>query len=170
MKKIKLSLIALVILSGFSISSFAQELTLPEVIVMARNYKYIRSIDNKEAAQPVKLLERRAASYDVTNSEYYEDDYDNYYITFFLPQGYVLAVYDQEGKLIRTAEKFKNVALPPAVRKSVTTRYPNWAITNDIYKVNYQDVVPAKMIYKLVLKNGNKRIRVKADDKGEILE
>jgi len=169
MKKGKILPVLGILIAGFAIQSVAQE-TLPEIIVMARNYKYLKSTNNKEAAQPVKLLERKAALYDVKNSEYYEDDYDTYYITFYLPQGYVLAVYDSTGKLIRTAEKFKMIALPSAIRSAVATRYPNWTISKDVYRVTYGEANGAKMDYKLLLENGNKRLRVKTNEKGEFLD
>ena len=169
MKQGKILPILGILIAGFAFQSVAQQ-TLPEIIVMARNYKYLKSVNNKEAAQPVKLLERRAATYDVMNSEYYEDDYDNYYITFYLPQGYVLAVYDSTGKLIRTAERFKMVALPAAVTSAVATRYPNWTISKDIYRVSYGEANGSKMDYKLLLENGNKRLRVRTNEKGEFLD
>ena len=166
MKQTTLFLLIAVIIMAFSITPQAQGQTLPEVIVFARNYKYMRDVNSKDAAQPVKLLERKAASYDVKNSEFYEDDYDNYFITFYLPSGYILAVYDQNGKLLHTAERYKNVALPEAVKKAVAARYPNWSITNDIYRVTYDNTADSKMEYKLVLMNGSKRLRVKLSDEG----
>ena len=93
----------------------AQEV-LPEVTVMAKNYKYMKAADTKNAPTPVNLLERKTAAYDIKNSEYYNDEYDSYSVTFYLPEGYVLGVYDQDGKLLRTAERFKDISLPPAVR------------------------------------------------------
>lgn len=170
MKSVKLSVALSLVLAAFALSSVAQEVTLPEVTVTSRNYKYLRSIDNKNTAQPVKLLERKAAAYDIRNSEYYEDDYDTYFITFYLPNGYVLATYDEAGKLIRTAEKFNDVTLPSVVRKAVADRYPNWSISKDVYLVKYNDESGANMNYKLLLQNGNKRLRVKLNEKGEFLD
>lgn len=168
MKKIKSLLMLGICLAAFAIQSMGQD--LPEVTVVSRNYKYLKSVDNKDAAQQVKLLERKAAVYDVKNSEYYEDDYDTYYITFYLPRGYVLAVYDQDGKLLRTAEKYKNISLPSAVSQAVVKRYPNWAISEDTYVVRYEDANGAQTTYKMQLQNGNKRIRVKTNANGEFLD
>ena len=117
MKQVQLLLISGLFCAGFSLESMAQIKELPEIVIVARNYKYLRAVDNKEIAQPVKLLERYAAAYDVKKSEYYEDDNNGYFISFYLPQGYILAEYDAEGKLMRTAEKFEDVALPPAYQK-----------------------------------------------------
>lgn len=169
MKRSKAMLALGAFMLGITIPSFSQEV-LPEVTVVAVNYKYLKSVDNKEAAQPVKLLERKAAAFDVKNSEYYEDEYDTYFISFYLPEGRVLAAYDKDGKLLRTAEKFKNVALPPAVRQSVGNRFPQWRISKDVYLVNYYDAGGSKKMYKLLLENGSKRIRVKINEKGEFIE
>ncbi|MDP4261583.1 MAG: nicotinate-nucleotide adenylyltransferase [Bacteroidota bacterium] len=169
MKKLKIILVISACSMVLNIPSFSQEVTLPEVRIVATNYKYIKSISDTNAAQPVNLLQRRAAAFDVKNSEYYEEEYDNYFISFFIPDGEILAVYDQNGKILHTAEKFKNVALPPGVRKSVTTRFPGWAISKDVYVVQYSESEGGKKVYKLLLENGDKRIRVKTDEKGGFL-
>lgn len=170
MRSTKLTILVLALTAGIATHLQAQVRDLPEVTVVAKNYKYLRSTNNKDAAPPVKLLEHKAASFDVKSSEYYEDDNDMYYITFYLPEGYVLAVYDQEGKLLRTAEKFKNISLPSSVRDAVAKRFPNWAISKDIYIVKYGEEAGAKMQYKLLLENGSKRMRVKTDENGEFLD
>ena len=153
---------------GYTIPALCQQ-TLPEVTIFAANYKYLKNVGGKQVAVPVKRLQRVAAFYDVKNSEYYEEDYDTYFISFYLPEGEILAAYDKDGKLIRTAEKYKNVMLPPAVTKAVTERFPNWGITKDSYLVNYYEANggSATKKYKLVLQNGTKRVRVQVNEKGE---
>lgn len=154
---------------GYTTPAFCQEV-LPEVSVIATNYKYLKNVGGKEIAQPVQRLQRMAASYDVKNSDFYEEDYDSYFISFYLPEGEILAAYDKDGKLLRTAEKYKDIKLPSTVTKAVITQYPNWSITKDIYQVNYygQDGGSAVKKYKLVLQNGTKRLRVQVNEKGEI--
>lgn len=157
-----------VFLLGGIVPSFAQDV-LPEVTITAVRYKYLKAVDSKDLAQPVKLLEKRAAEYDVKSSEFYEDEYDSYFISFFIPDGEILAAYDQDGKLLRTVEKFKNVALPKAVSDAVVKRFPQWTISKDVYQVNYVEEKGATKVYKLLLENGDKRLKVKANDKGEFL-
>jgi hypothetical protein len=153
---------------GIGIPAFAQDL-LPEVRMVALNYKYLKSVTDTNAAEPVKLLQRKAATYDVKSSEFYEDDAENYFVSFYIPAGQILAIYDQNGKLLRTAEKFKNVAVPKAVRDAVNQRFPHWAISEDVYVVKYADSPNDSKVYKMLLQNGNKRIRVKTNEKGEFL-
>jgi len=153
---------------GVTIQSIGQE-TLPMVTVVPVNYKFLTSVNGRTVAQPANLDQLRAATFSVKNSEFYEDDYDNYFISFYIPDGVVLAVYDKDGKLLRTVEKFKNVSVPPAVRDAVAQRFPQWAISNDVYLVKYDDSKGAKKVYKLLLQNADKRVRVKTNEKGEFL-
>ena len=170
MKKLKLLFMLAMSIVGFALRSSAQ-IILPEVKIVASTYKYLNATDNKEMSQPVRMLEFQAASYDVKKSEFYDDDYDGYYISFFIPNGKILAAYDKNGKLLRTAEKFKNTKLPAAVSEAVVQRFPNWTIAQDIYQLNYFDhKEKADKIFKLLLENGDKRMKVKLNEKGEFIK
>jgi hypothetical protein len=147
-------------------TAFSQVL-MPEVIISATRYKYLSAVDNRELAQPIRLLEHQAATYDVKNSEYYDDEYEEYNISFYLPAGYVLATYNKDGKLLRTAERFKNVALPKSVAQSLVKRYPHWAIPKDVYKVTYEEDKGVTKVWKVLLKQGDKRLKVKLTEEGE---
>ncbi|MBS1603996.1 MAG: nicotinate-nucleotide adenylyltransferase [Bacteroidetes bacterium] len=164
-----LMVVATVCALGYVAPAFSQE-TLPEVTVTAANYKYLKNVNGKDVAIPVQRLQRMAASYDIKNSDIYEEDYDTYFISFYLPEGQILAAYNKDGKLIRTAEKYKDVKLPAAVTKAVIARFPNWSITKDVYLVNYFDAADGSAVkkYKLVLQNGNKQVRVQVNEEGEI--
>ncbi|OQP63869.1 nicotinate-nucleotide adenylyltransferase [Niastella vici] len=159
-------LVAAIFALGYAVPVLAQEV-LPEVTVVATNYKYLKSVGGKEVAQPVQTLQRTAAAYDVKKSEYYEDDYETYFVSFYIPDGEILAAYDKNGKLIRTAEKYKNVKLPAAVTNAVAKRFPNWKISNDTYQVIYYDEKGSNKKYKLLLENGDKRMKVKVNEAGE---
>ncbi|MDV7137448.1 nicotinate-nucleotide adenylyltransferase [Maribacter sp. TH_r10] len=142
---------------------------LSEVVVTAVNYKYLNAIDSEEVAVPVKMLERKAAAYNVEDSDFYQDDFDIYYISFYIPEGRIVAAYNTEGEIIRTIERFQDVKLPSTVRDAVVERFPNWAIVNDVYRVTYNQNKGAMKTYKIKLKNGDKVMRVKVDDSGEFL-
>jgi hypothetical protein len=170
MKQTKGLLIICMTLFVFNFDSFGQQ-TLPEVTIVSMNYKYLKSVQDNEAAEPVKLLEHYAATFDIKSSDFYEQEYDNYFVSFYIPDGEILAFYDKDGKITNTAEKYKNVKLPANVRKAVAERYPNWTLAKDVYIVNYyaRDN-SSKKIYKMLLENGTKRMRVKANDMGQIID
>lgn len=142
---------------------------LSEVVVMPVNYKYLDRVNNKEAAIPVKLLEQTAASYDVLGEELYLDEYNYYTVSFYIPEGKLVAVYNPEGEIVRTIERFKNVNVPKAVKNSLKSRFPNWEVVKDVYLVTYNEKLGTKKTYKFKLRNGDKVIRVKMDEKGDPL-
>jgi hypothetical protein len=175
MRKVMLGLLifGLTIQFGLTTQSFAQvidEQVLPEIEVHAMNYKYLSSVNNAEAPVPVKLLERKAADYDIKGADFYWDEYDYYSVSFFIPEGKIVAAYDKDGKLVRTIEKFVNVKPPEAVMKSVSKRFPGWSLYKDTYRVNYsRDKGVTEKHYKLILEKGKERIRVKTDEKGNFI-
>lgn len=169
MKTLKPLLMLAMLIAGSALHASAQ-IILPEVRIIASTYKYLNAADNREMSQPVRMLEFQAASYDVKKSDVYNDEYDGYYVSFYIPDGKILAAYDKDGKLLRTAEKFKNTKLPAVIREAVTQRFPNWRIAQDIYQVYYYDQKEhADKTFKVLLENGDKRLKVKLNEKGEFL-
>lgn len=170
MKKIIFGLLVF----GLTIQSFAQIKTekLSEVVITATNYKYLNKTGIENASIPVALLEQKVAGFNLKDADFYSDEYDTYEVSFFIPEGNILAAYDKDGKILRTIERFKNVTLPIKVRESVAKKYPNWSFAKDTYLVSYHDNNNGGKItkkYKIVLKNGDKRIRVKCDEEGNFL-
>ena len=157
---------------GLTMQLYAQEPTiteLEEVVLVNTNYKYINGTDAEDLAIPVEELELKAANFDIKTLDVYTDEYDFYDVYFIIPEGKILATYDNDGNILRTAEKFKDIDLPISVVKAVFKRFPKWDITKDVYLVNYKEGKIAKKKYKLTLINGDKRIKVKVDAEGHFL-
>lgn len=168
MKKIILSLIIL----GLAFQGYSQKIKteeLSEVVIAATNYKYLSATGLENASIPVALLEQKIASYNLKDSDVYNDEYDSYVVSFFIPEGKVLAAYDKDGTIIRTVERFENVNLPREVLYKIAEQYPNWTITGDAYLVNYHNHRGINKKYKITLKNGEKHIKVKCDPEGNFL-
>ena len=168
MRKLLIGLLVL----GLTTQAFAQITKtekLSEVVIVATNYKYLNQVGQDEVAIPVKLLQRKVATYDIKTSDFYDDEYDYYSVSFFIPEGKVLAAYDKDGKIIRTVEKYKDIALPKSVVNSVVTRFPGWTIAKDAYLVNYHNKKGVNKKYKLTLENGDKRLKIKTDAEGNFL-
>ena len=154
----------------FSTPLFAQIIELDEVIIYPVKYKYIYEVVDDDIDQSVKDLQVKLGEFDVTKEEYYNDEYDSYNVSFYIPKGYAVATYDKDGKLLRTIERYKNVKLPLAVSEALAERFPKWTVDKDIYKVSYSEPEwESKKTYKLKLTNGEKTIRVKTDQDGNFL-
>lgn len=169
MKRFRLLLIVVVLVFSVKLQTYAQVIELPEIEVVATNYKYLDAL-GEEISIPVQTLQEAVADFDLKSAEFYQDEYQTYIVSFYIPEGKILASYDGEGNLLRTAERFKNVNVPPAVKQAIGKKYPNWTISRDIYRVTYHsDRADVERQYKLVLENGDQRIRVKVDEEGEFL-
>ena len=168
MKKFILSLLVIGLTSQVY-SQITKVEELSEVVVTAVNYKYLNQTDNKEAAVPVQMLQRKVAAYDVTTKDYYQDDYEYYTVEFYIPDGKIVAAYDPDGKILRTIEKFNNIKLPTAVSEALLDRFPNWTVASDVYRVTYTEKMGAKKVYKLKLENGDKEMKIKMNEDGDFL-
>ena len=164
--KLILGVIALILTNIFSLSA---QTVAPVLNLQATSYKYLKQVAGKDEAQPVQPLPQTANTYDVKTCWYYEDDYDAYFVSFLIPNGQTLAAYDKSGKLIRTAERYEIELLPTSITAAIAKKYPNWVISKDIYLVTYfGDNRESESKYKMTLENGTKRIKIKANDAGEI--
>jgi len=170
-------IIGLVIL-GLTTIGFAQdrsnefEVALEEVEVLGVNNNYLNAIGYKYAAVPVKLLAQKAASFDLEYSNCLKADYEKqeYHVQFKIPQGEILAVYDKDGEIIRTSEKFKDISLPLSVSNAIVDKYPGWKISSDIYRVTYVKDGKLNKTYKLFIEKTNigKKV-IKTNENGNFI-
>ena len=164
------NLILLILAWGLTTPVFAQIIVLDEVVISPVKYKYIYEVIDDDVDQSVKDLQEKLGKFDVSKEEYFNDEYDTYDVSFYIPKGYAVATYDKEGNLLRTIERYKNVKLPFAVSQALVERFPNWKVDKDIYKVIYSEPKwESKKVYKIKLTNGEKTVRVKADQDGNFL-
>ncbi len=166
MKKLLIGLLALGFTTQFM---FSQEIELSEVYLDV-NYQYLDAIASEDVAESVQMLEKEVAYYDLKESDLYNNEYDKYRVSFFIPEGHIIAAYNKVGKIIRTTERFKNIKLPKTILRSILEQYPNWEIVEDAYEVDYTDKSGiARKQYKVKLMNGKKKIVEKFDENGEYL-
>ena len=168
MKKVIFSLFIL----GLTIQLYAQEPTITELeeVVLVNNYKYLSGTDASDMPVEANQLQIKAANFDIKTLDIYTDEYDYYDVYFIIPDGKILATYDSNGVILRTAEKYKDTDLPKPILISVLKRFPNWNITKDVYLVKYNEGETAKKKYKITLTNGDKRIKIKLDAEGNFLK
>ena len=156
---------------GLTSLCFAQEegKLLKEVEVYATNYDYLKNVKSNDIHPAISLLERKVAKFDVKSLSAFDDEYDRYKVLFFIPQGKINALYDNENNIIRTFEKFNNVNLPISVINSVLKTYPECNFESDVFLVTYHHKRGVKKTYKINILSKDKNIKVKTDENGNIL-
>ncbi len=160
---------------GLTTIGFAQETSNKFEVALEQelssfNLNYLNAIGHQDAAEPVKLLSQKAASYDLENSILLKADYEKleFYVQFKIPEGEILVVYDNEGEIIRTSEKFIDISLPLSVSNAIVDKYPGWIISSDIYKVKYVKDGEINKTYDLFIEKKNTgKIVIKTDENGK---
>jgi len=168
MKKVIIGLFII----GLTAQLFAQNTNieeLPTVVLHSVNYKYLSDVNINHEAQIIQFLQNEVANFNLKNTDVYDEEESKYEIYFMIPDGYILASYNNNGKITSTLERFNNSKLPHNVLRSVTDTYPGWAISKNTYSVSYNQGKGAAKSYKLILENGDQRMRVKTDGNGNIL-
>lgn len=181
------NLIICLILTGFTTIGFTQdksnefdvlfeevdvaEVVLEEVEEVGVNYKYLNAIGYRGAAEPVKMLAQKVASFDFKNSIKNDKEDIDYHVSFENPHGEILAVFDNEGEIIKTTEKFNDISLPLVVSNAIVEKYPGWRITGDNYMVTYVKDGELNKTYKLYIEKTNvgKRV-INTDENGNFLD
>jgi hypothetical protein len=167
---IGLLVLGLTNLSVAQTKSLAQSELLPEVTIVPRNLTYISKVLDDNAPLKVKKLEKTVASYDVTeHPNYYAGDIYAFDVIFQESNARVIATYDEAGKILKSFERFKNIALPKDIVKQIMAKYPGWHFESDTYLVRYFSGKEAKKYYTVKLLKDNNKVNLKIDPSGKIL-
>lgn len=143
---------------------------LEEIVVSpVKNGDYYISVNDPHASSKVGLLEEQTRNFDIKTLDFYNTTFDNYEVMFTANEGEVIAVYDDNGDLVKAVEKFNDVKLPEDVRKTLRRDYPDWRLNSTVYRVKYFKGEDVKKIYNVQLKKDGEQINLKIDCKGAIL-
>ena len=121
----------------------------------AVNSRYLNSV-TESSPSAISKLENVAANFNITTIDEYEaHEPSEYQVTFKNEQGHLYVTYNHEGQIIKSIERFKNIAIPSFLRVHIAKSYPNWSIGNNVCTKQYNIHQGAKTIYKIEMQNGN---------------
>lgn len=139
----------------------AQVIELEGVVLKPPNFEYLASVQNKHTPATVKVLERKAAYYDLEESPVYDDSYDTYEVFFSHSDGRVIATYDKDGRIVKSFEKFKDIPIPTPISNTVLDAYPDWTISKHTYVVSYYRDKSITKTYHFQIKKGRNKKNLK---------
>lgn len=87
--------------------------------------------------------------------------YDSYVVEFRNRKGYLEANFDEEGTLLGTSQKFKNIPLPIGIARELVTKHKGWTMKRNSYQASGKGDALDKEIYRITMRNGNKTRNVK---------
>ena len=138
-----------------------QVIELEEIVLRAPNFEYLATVQNKHTPATVKVLERKAAFFDIEESPIYNDSFDTYEVFFSHSDGRVIATYDKDGQIVKSYEKFKDIPVPAPIRNTVQMTYPDWTINKHTYVVSYYRNESITKTYHFQIRKGREKKNLK---------
>lgn len=168
------SLIIIILLS-FSFTALAQETEkgkikieeLPGVVIKRVGTDFSVYIPDNNPDQKVKMVEEKFIAYDLGKDA---EGYEEYLVVMEVKDGSLTATYNENGKLVRVVENFKNVRLPSDVIYSIYRTYPGWSIVNDSFLYTQEDGDVIKKQYNVKIKKDKEVVKLLVRPNGEILK
>lgn len=172
--------IVILLFLGFAASSYSQKkpetdkqegkmdiINLPEIVIKKAGADFSVYVPDNNPDSNVRRLEEKFIAYDLGKD--YEGN-ETYLVTMGIKNGSLAATYDENGKLIRVVENYKNVILPSDVIYSIYKNFPEWSIVNDkfLYSQNEGDIL--KKQYNVKIKKNEKIHKLVVHPDGEIVK
>jgi hypothetical protein len=174
------SFIIALLLLGLTTTSYSQDKTkkdveegiikmeeLPAVVIKRVGTDFSIYLPDNNPDQDVRRMEEKFIAYDI-GKDY--EGYENYLLLMETKDGSLSATYNENGKLIRVVENYKNVRLPNEVIYSVYRTYPDWTIVNDKYLYTQEEGDILKKQYNLKIKKDKQTLRLTVRPNGDILK
>lgn len=144
---------------------------LDNITITPLNLSYLKNVQDKNTPALAKILENRAARYNVTEAPLFDGRFEAYEVIFNNvlgenAKGKIIATYDSNGKIITSIEKYTDIALPMPILKNIKKQFPNWVIKKDAYRVTYYRNKEVKKVFKIQIKNGNNKKNLRYDSEG----
>ena len=113
------------------------------------------------------MVEEKFIAYDLGKDA---EGYEEYLVVMEAKNGSLTATYNENGKLVRVVEQFKNVKLPSEVIYSIYRTYPTYSIVNDKFLYTQEDGDVIKKQYTVKIKKDKEIIKLIVRPNGEIIK
>ncbi len=174
MKKLVIGLMILGLAGlGYSqeLDNDMEEVVLREVVVRPLNMMYFAAVKQNTKSERVLTLERQAAFYNIENSPKFSPGADlEYKVRFEQLDGRILAIFDNDGIILKTFEHYEDIIVPDEVVNYLYREYPDWTVDGNTYVVNYTRNRDAKKIFSIDIIKQKKKKNIKLDHMGNEIE
>src|SRR5690606_38943672 len=87
--------------------------------------------------------------------------YELYRVEFRNSKGFLVANFNDEGTLLSTYQRFKNIPVPLAIAKELVKDHKGWAMTKNLYIASGKEDALDKELYRISMQNGKSKKNVK---------
>ncbi len=151
-------------------SEEGRTLELEGITVMPPNMGYFTNVVNGGVkAIKVVELQKIVASFDIAKSSIYDAKVRLYDFKFKHKDGNVSATFNRDGRIVKSYERYKDIAFPVTVRNSIYKAFPGWSTEANTYIVSYASGHNSKKVLKVKLAKEGKTKHIKVNTQGKIL-
>ncbi|MFV5688423.1 hypothetical protein ACM55M_07330 [Flavobacterium sp. ZT3R25] len=173
------SLLIILLFLGLCVPSYSQDqkkdsvqgkmkiTELPPVVIKKAGKDFSVYLPDNNPDQSVQAVEEKFIAYDLGKDF---EGFEEYLLVMSTKKGTLSATYDENGKLIRVVEEYKNVKLPSEVIYSIYRAYPGWAIVNDQFLYTQKEGDVIKKQYNVKIKKDNEIVKLVVRPDGEIIK
>lgn len=146
----------------------SEEVVFEDILVYSLNKKYINEVMDNVNSDHVKDLEFNAANYNITKLKEFDGRSEFFKVLFKGDNGKILATYDSKGKIVSTSERYKDIALPVNITKSILSQFPNSNFLKVVYTVDYNHLEDIKKTYKIQIVHNDYKKTLKIHSDGNL--
>ncbi len=133
-----------------------EELNLDDVAISNTNFNYLEKVQDIALPVSVTSLENDASVFNVRGLPEFDGRKDPFRVTFKGNKGHIIADYDRYGKIVKSSERYDNIALPVDLVKAVLIQYPKSTFLKVAYSVDYEDSKSVEKFYKVQISKDGK--------------
>jgi hypothetical protein len=159
---------------SMTIASYSQDMDgnikaeeLPGVVIKSAGKDFSIYLPDQNSDKKIRALEEKFIAYDL-GKDY--EGYENYLVIMETKNGSLNATYNENGKLTRVVENYKDIKLPSSVIYSVYKAFPGWQIINDKYLYSQEEGDVIKKEYNLRIKKENDVRKLVVNANGDIVK
>ena len=160
---------------SFSMVSYCQSLEdeelkyneLPAIVMKTAGKDFSIYLPDRNPDVKVRQLQDKFIGYNLGKDL---EGYNEYLVVMEAGENSLVATYNENGKLTRVVENYKNVRLPSSVIYSVYKSFPGWQIVNDKYLYTQKEGDIVKKEYNLRIKKDNDVRKLVVNANGDIVK
>ena len=125
------------------------------------NELYLNSMTDIDMSKKILKLQDIVANYNIQLSKVYrKNSLSTYTVNFKEGNNKLIAVYDRDGQLISSQEKYQSIKLPYSLSSNLIKLNRGWGIEQVFCNIEYNKNVDAQIVYKVILKKGKETKKI----------
>lgn len=141
--------------------------TLSDISLLNFNFSYLDKVQDNTTAAPVKSFQAYASRYDIMNLSEFDGRQELFQVMFKGTKGYIVAYYNNEGKILSTNERYRDIKIPKKMVRHILSEYPDSKFLKMVHTVHFKENNDVKKIYRIRILNDNSKKNLKITTTGD---